>query len=122
MNSTATATAASPSLRNQPLTLSLEGELGQRELSRLFERLFHSANQGFCKVVLDMTEVSHFDYRGVGPLGARAEVFRRAGGDIKLCGLTPYLQAIFRSAGGHDAFEYFPCPAEAHAAFERVVC
>ena len=53
------------------------------------------------------------------PLVARAEVFRRAGGDVKVCALSPYLHAIFRSAGAHEAFDYFAAAPEAQAAFER---
>jgi anti-anti-sigma regulatory factor len=61
--------------------------------------------------------VAHLDYRGVRPLMARAEVFRRAGGDIKLSGLSPYLAAIFRAAGAHDRFEAYPHMNDARAAF-----
>jgi anti-anti-sigma regulatory factor len=57
------------------------------------------------------------DYRGVRPLASRADLFRQAGGDIKLCGLSPYLRAIFRAAGARDAFEEFPSAEEAHVAF-----
>lgn len=101
------------------VTLALEGEIGERELAEVFELLFRTAARGSCKVVMDLAGVQHFDYRGVKPLLARAQLFRRAGGDIKLCGLSAYLHTIFRSAGAHDAFEYFPALPEARAAFGR---
>jgi len=53
----------------------------------------------------------------VRPLMARAERFREAGGDIKLCGLSPYLSAILRAAGAWLSFECYQTAAEAQAAF-----
>ncbi len=101
------------------VTIAVEGEIGEAELQEIFEMLFRTANRGVLNVVMDFTHVTHFDYRGVKPLVARADVFRRAGGDIKLCGLSPYLHAIFRSAGAHDAFDHYENAAEARRAFER---
>ena len=48
---------------------------------------------------------------------ARAELFRKAGGDIKLSGLSPYLHAIFRSAGGAGAFDFYAERQHAVSAF-----
>jgi anti-anti-sigma factor len=101
------------------VTMVLEGEICERELSQVMQMLFRITHRGVSRVVLDLSEVSHFDYRGVRPLKARAELFREAGGDLKLCGLSPYLMAIFRSAGAHDAFDYFDEPHGARDAFEN---
>ncbi|MBI3185521.1 MAG: STAS domain-containing protein [Myxococcales bacterium] len=106
-----------PALRERVATIAIEGEVGARELSEVFEMLFRTVNRGVTRVVLDLGGVAHFHYRGVRPLLARAEVMRRAGGDIKLAGLSPYLHAIFRSAGAHQAFEYYAATEEARAAF-----
>jgi anti-anti-sigma factor len=98
-------------------TLLLEGELGEQELVQVCEELARRLQQGVRQVVVDFTEVGHLDYRGVRPLMVRAEGFRRAGGDIKLSGLSPYLAAIFRAAGAHDRFEMYPHMNDARAAF-----
>ncbi len=98
-------------------TLFLEGELGEAELGQVCEALARRLQLGVRQVVVDFTEVAHLDYRGVRPLMARAEGFRRAGGDIKLAGLSPYLAAIFRAAGAHDRFEVYPHMNDARAAF-----
>ena len=103
------------------VTMALDGEIGEAELKQVFEMLFRQANRGVVNVVIDFTDVTHFDYRGVRPLINRADVFRRAGGDVKLCGLSPYIAAIFRSAGAHDAFDYYAQAVEARAAFDRAV-
>jgi len=98
-------------------TLLLEGELGERELLQVCEELARRLQRGVRQVVIDFGEVAHLDYRGVRPLMARAEGFRRAGGDVKLSGLSPYLAAIFRAAGAHDRFEMYPHMNDARAAF-----
>jgi anti-sigma B factor antagonist len=98
-------------------TLMLEGELGEQELAQVSEELFRRLQRGVRQVVLDFSEVPHLDYRGVRPLIGRAESFRRAGGDVKLAGLSPYLAAIFRAAGAHDVFEMYPHMNDARAAF-----
>lgn len=98
-------------------TLLLEGELSSDDLARVCEELSQRLQRGMRQVVLDFSEVSHVDYRGVRPLVARTGALRRAGGDVKLSGLSPYLAAIFRAAGAHDAFEYYPHMSDARAAF-----
>jgi anti-anti-sigma factor len=98
-------------------TLLLEGELLEKDLAQVCEELVRRMHRGLRNVVLDFSEVTHLDYRGVKPLVARAEAFRRTGGDVKLSGLSPYLAAIFRAAGAHDAFELYPHMNDARAAF-----
>ncbi|NMO15510.1 STAS domain-containing protein [Pyxidicoccus fallax] len=98
-------------------TLMLEGELSEQDLLQLCEELTLKMQRGLRQVVLDFADVGHLNYRGVKPLMARAEAFRRTGGDLKLSGLSPYLAAIFRAAGAHDAFEIYPHMNDARAAF-----
>ncbi|XXF76464.1 STAS domain-containing protein [Myxococcaceae bacterium GXIMD 01537] len=98
-------------------SLLLEGELSSEDLARVCDELAQRLGRGLRQVVLDFSEVAHLDYRGVRPLMARAEAFRRTGGDIKLAGLSPYLSAIFRAAGAYDAFEFYPHMNDARAAF-----
>jgi anti-sigma B factor antagonist len=100
-----------------PATMVLEGEIGKDELPQLADMLFRMAHRGVTRIVIDFGGVTHFDFRGVKPLVQRAELFRAAGGDIKLSGLSSYLHAIFRSAGGAGAFDFFPEIDHAVAAF-----
>lgn len=103
------------------MTMVLEGELDRTEATDIVEMLGRLSMDGVTEVVIDFSDVTHFDYRGVKPLVRRAEVLRELGGDIKLSGLSPYLHAIFRSAGAHDAFDYFVAADEARKSFERGV-
>ncbi len=103
------------------MTMVLEGELDRADVQDVIDMLGRLSAQGSSEVVIDFSEVTHFDYRGVKPLVRRAEVLRELGGDLKLAGLSPYLHAIFRSAGAHDSFDYFAQSADAVRSFERGV-
>lgn len=105
----------------KPTTMVLEGEIGKDELPQLADMLFRLAHRGITRIVIDFEGVTHFDFRGVKPLVQRAELFRVAGGDIKLSGLTPYLHAIFRSAGGAGAFDLYAQKDDAVSAFKGSV-
>jgi anti-anti-sigma factor len=99
------------------VTLMLEGELGVRELAEVGDELFRLVQRGVHQVVLDLADVPHLDYRGVKPLLPRVEALRRAGGDVKLAGVSPYLQAVLRASGAHGVFELYPHCNDARAAF-----
>ena len=103
------------------MTMVLEGELDRADVQDIIDMLARKTIEGLIEIVIDFTDVTHFDYRGVKPLVRRAETLRELGGDIKLAGLSPYLHAIFRSAGAHDSFDYFSQSAEAVRSFDRGV-
>ena len=115
------ANAKAVSVVEKPTTMILEGEIGKEDLPQIAQMLFRVAHRGVTRIVIDFEGVTHFDFRGVRPLVQRAEVFRKAGGDIKLSGLSPYLHAIFRSAGGAGAFDFYAEKTDAVSAFGRGV-
>jgi anti-sigma B factor antagonist len=103
------------------MTVVLEGELDRAEAEDVVAMLARLCENGLSEIVIDFAGVTHFDYRAVKPLVRRAEVLREAGGDLKLSGMSPYLHAIFRSAGAHDAFDYFAAADQAVRSFDRGV-
>lgn len=103
------------------MTMVLEGEIDREDAQGVIDMLARLTVGGVLEVVIDFADVTHFDYRGVKPLVHRAELLRELGGDVKLSGLSPYLHAIFRSAGAHDAFDYFSRAEDARRSFERGV-
>ena len=103
------------------MTMVLEGELDRRDVQDITDMLARKTLEGTVEIVIDFSDVTHFDYRGVKPLVERAETLRSQGGDLKLAGLSPYLHAIFRSAGAHDSFDYFSQSSDAVRSFDRGV-
>jgi anti-sigma B factor antagonist len=103
------------------MTMVLEGEIGLTEMADVSEMLFRLMVDDVKRIIIDMSGVTHFDYRGVKHLIRHADSFRMLSGDLKLAGLSPYLHAIFKSAGGVDAFDYFATSQDAKASYLRAV-
>ncbi|HEY8207401.1 MAG TPA: anti-sigma factor antagonist [Myxococcaceae bacterium] len=104
-------------LAAQVLTMTIEGELDAEDMTEIGAELFRLAHRGYRRIVLDLGGVSHIHYRGLRPLAARAELYRRGGGDIKLCGVSAYLFDILRAAGLHEKFDVRATAEDARAAF-----
>ena len=60
--------------------LGLEGSLSSRDLVNLAERLRGLAAQGMLRVVIDLRQVDHWDFRGLRCLAEAVEYRRRMGG------------------------------------------
>lgn len=100
------------------VTLFLEGELGPEELSGVASQLERLYRQGRPEVVLDLSDVSHLDYRAVRPLVKRIDSLRKLGAEVKLSGVSPYLMAILRASGAHGVFQVYADAAMAERSFE----
>ena len=112
-------TEVEPSLRLKHTTLSCMGELDRDALRAIRDRMMRLLDQGCVWLVLDLSEVSHMDYRGVPWIVSQAEEYRRRGGDVKLAGVSRYLLAILRAAGAHDAFEIYSDAGDAREALSQ---
>ncbi len=73
--------------------------------------------RGARNVVLDFSEVSHLDYRGVKPLMARVEALPRAGGDVKLSGPVALPVRHLPGRGRPRRLRVLPALNDARAAF-----
>ncbi|MDR0967170.1 MAG: STAS domain-containing protein [Myxococcales bacterium] len=114
---TKTGVREAASVQTDVAVLRCAGEMGNLELAQIGEELFRLSRRGHQKVVLDLSRVEHLDYRSLGALSAQARLLRSMGGDLKLCGLSPYLAAIFRAAGLEEAFETYAEAEDAKRAF-----
>ena len=69
------------------------------------------------KVVLDMSPLQFVDSAGLGSILSCLRRLSAANGDLKLCGLTKPVRAVFEISRMHRIFDIFPTRAEAIAAF-----
>lgn len=69
------------------------------------------------KIVLDMTPLQFVDSAGLGAILSCLRKLNAAEGDLKLCGLTKPVRAIFEISRMHRIFDIFPTRAEAVQAF-----
>src|SRR5262249_3971524 len=68
-----------PSLRLKHTTLSCMGELDRDALRAIRDRMLRLLDQGCVWLVLDLSDVSHMDYRGVPWIVSQAEEYRHRG-------------------------------------------
>ena len=85
--------------------LELHGIINLQAFFQLEEAILKVIKKNVFKIELEMSDVKHMDYRGVEMLVKRAERLRGYGGDLTLCGLSPYLINILQMAGAAGTFE-----------------
>jgi anti-anti-sigma factor len=90
---------------NNSMRLEVNGMINLQGFFQIEEAILKIMKKSCFKVEIDMTEVKHMDHRGVDILVKRAERLRSYGGDLVLCGLSPYLVNILRMANAAEAFE-----------------
>jgi len=93
------------------------GALEEADVVALCDELVSLGCTGRHNLVLDLSAVTHIDYRGFGRLASIANFLRKSGGELKLCGLSDYHRVLFRASGHYGAFEYFETPEAAAADF-----
>jgi anti-anti-sigma factor len=54
------------------------------------------------RIVLDLLEVTHLDYAGVGELVARRRELLQRGGELSIAVKNPYVANILKAAGGSE--------------------
>ncbi|MCL2012819.1 MAG: STAS domain-containing protein [Cystobacterineae bacterium] len=95
----------------------LEGEINRDDMKAALDAFSRLVARGIFEFVVDFSEVSHVDYRGLCAWVPFAHSLKKLGGEMKVCGLSPYIYAIFCSAGVQGAFEYYEGIWPARASF-----
>jgi anti-anti-sigma factor len=95
----------------------VEGEIGRGEMKAMVDALSHLVARGIFEFVVDFSEVTHVDYRGLHALVRFAKSLQKLGGELKASGLSPYIYAIFCSTGAQETFHYYEGKGRARAAF-----
>jgi anti-anti-sigma regulatory factor len=79
--------------------LALSGWLDPIAFGRLKLRFDDLARQGVRRLILDLADLAHVDYRLVPALADLVAGFEARSGAVAVCGLSPYLRDIFRLSG-----------------------
>ena len=69
------------------------------------------------KVVFDMTPLQFVDSAGLGAILSCLRRLSASNGDLKLCGLSKSVRAVFEISRMHRIFDIFPTRAEAIQGF-----
>jgi anti-anti-sigma factor len=83
------------------------GEINEEEFQTIEENLRTMLESDDLNIIIDLSRVSHINYKVVGWLIDYQKKFKGQGGDIKLVNVSPYLYDILRLYGFYP-FEIFP--------------
>ena len=82
-------------------TVAVRGDLDMEALWAIDYTIGRAAAEAG-RIVLDLREVTHLDYAGVGELVARRKELLARGGDLLIAIRNPYVSNILKAAGGAD--------------------
>ena len=103
-------------LRERPAGLvvlfALRGWLGRTAVLRLGRTLDVLGERGIEQLLLDCSQVRHIDYRMVPRLVEALGRFEARAGSVAVCGLSRYLQDLFRLSGCDGHLHEWPSAAE----------
>src|SRR3954470_21730089 len=104
-------------MRQQPVirmqVLRLRGELNLEDVRKIETLLAEYLKGGLVHVVLNLENVSHISLDAIPLLAGKTRVLRDCGGDLKLVGLSSYLQHMWDLAGYSHQFHF--CGSEEEA-------
>ncbi len=83
------------------------GEIDEQGFSQMEGKLKEMFEEGDFNIIIDLSRVSHINYKVVGWLIEYQQKFKKYGGDIKLVNVSPYLYDILRLYGFYP-FEIYP--------------
>ncbi len=99
--------------------LALNGNIvGASESGILIDTLHELLEKGQTRVVIDLTQVSWMNSSGLGTLISGLNTMRQAGGNLKLCGMSPKIKNLLTITKLVTVFESFPAEADAVKSYQ----
>jgi anti-anti-sigma factor len=80
-------------------------------------RLRALLDQGMDRVVLDLSEVEYISSGGLRVIIMLTKALERIGGEMKLCGLGPFVSEVFKITNLSKRYDIYATRGEAAAAF-----
>jgi anti-sigma B factor antagonist len=84
-----------------------------------FKREIASSLDEHLWIVLNLSRVRFVDSSGLGAFIWCLRRLNTRGGDLKLCGMSEHVRAVFETVRLHRVFDIYDTPEEAAHAFER---
>lgn len=99
------------------LVVELEGKVLDVRTTKDFRREIQAQMDSHKHVVFDLSTLTFVDSSGMGTLLSCLRQVSSKGGDLKLCGLTPQVRAVFQLVRMHRLFDIYSSKDEAVQAF-----
>jgi anti-sigma B factor antagonist len=96
------------SARDDLSIVALEGHVDAHTAPRFEEVLVAELAAGRRQVVVDCTGMTYISSAGLGVFMSYIEEIREQGGDLKICGAIPKVQATFEILGFPEIFDILP--------------
>ena len=104
--------------QDRVIVVHLTGECSNPESVETMRQLLGDyIHDGKTHIVVDMGEVSHIGYQGLGTLVERLRQARSRGGDLKLCRPSGYIRKMFEMVGAERVFDTYESEWAALASF-----
>ena len=97
--------------------VALAGRFDAQSAPQVDAALQQTLQEGAGKLLVDMARVDYISSAGLRVLLATAKKVSASGGQLKLCGLQPYVLEVFEVAGFTSIFQITPDAGQALAAF-----
>ena len=85
--------------------LALDGYLDAHTAPQFEKAVEDEFNAGRLKIIVECSRLTYISSAGLGVFMSFVEEIREAGGDIKICGLSPKVHQVFEILGFPDLFD-----------------
>lgn len=99
--------------------LALDGYLDAHTAPRFEKSIEEEFNAGRLRLIVDCAGLTYISSAGLGVFMSFVEEIREAGGDIKICGLTPKVLQVFDILGFPALFDIVDDLSAAHKKYEE---
>ena len=96
------------STRDNLSVVALEGHVDAHTAPRFEEVVVAELAAGRRQIVVDCTRMTYISSAGLGVFMSYVEEIRGQGGDLKICGAIPKVQATFEILGFPEIFDILP--------------
>ena len=93
------------SMEGDVAVISLEGYLDAHTAPQFEAAIQDEMDGGHTRIVVDCAPLTYISSAGLGVFMSFVEELREAGGDIKICGLTPKVRGVFDMLGFQEIFD-----------------
>ncbi len=105
-------------IKNKKVSFFLpSGEINEDEFGAIEGKMKGMIENGEFNIIIDLSRVTHMNYKVVGGFIDYQKKFKGFGGDIKLVNVSPYLLNILRLYGFYP-FEIYPSRRAALKSFQ----
>ena len=94
-----------------------KGDINVKEMVDIKNTISNLINEDCYNIILDLEETTHINYISLGILIERLNRLKLYDGNMKLVGLSSYLQNIFQTVGADELFDIFPDTDKAEKSF-----